>query len=357
MTGSPAKIKVSILGASGYGGAELLRRLQHHPRVALVGVSSRKHAGQPLEAAWPQLAGSGLRFSEAEEALEACDVLLCAAPHGAALEIVKRALEGGKRVVDLSADYRLSPEDYARWYGIEHPFPELCARAVYGLSELHREEIQDAVLVANPGCYPTAATLALAPLAARGLLGEDVIISAASGVSGAGREASMGVHYSETNENYKPYKIAGGHRHTAEIENSLGRLKMMGRSLRTHGNFEPVRVTFAPHLAPMTRGILATCFTRCEKAIGDDELLELYEAFYRDEPLVHVQRELPQTKAVYGSDRCLVSVRRDPRSGHVIAVVAIDNLGKGAAGQAVQNLNLMCGFEETLSLSLEAVYP
>jgi N-acetyl-gamma-glutamyl-phosphate reductase len=351
-------VKVSILGGSGYGGAELIRRLARHPQVELVGVASRQYAGRALDAAWPQFAGAGRLFCGAQEAIEACDLLFCAVPHGAALEVVKGALEEGKRVVDLSADYRLGAEDYRIWYGREHPYPQVYARAVYGLSELHRDEIREADLVANPGCHATTAALALAPLAAHGLLGRDIIVNAATGVSGAGREASMGVHYSETNENYKAYKIAGSHRHTAEIENTLGRVKSRGKKVSTHGAFEPVLVSFNPHLAPMTRGILATCYTRPGGGTpGDGELLELYEDFYGGEPLVQVQRDLPQTKAVYGSDRCLVTVRRDARTGHIVALAATDNLGKGAAGQAVQNFNLMCGFEETLGLSLEAVYP
>jgi N-acetyl-gamma-glutamyl-phosphate reductase len=298
-----------------------------------------------------------LLFTSSSEALKRGELIFSALPHGTALEVVKEARETGKRVVDLSADYRLSPEDYQRWYGKEHPYPALCAQAVYGLSELHRGETRGAGLVANPGCHATAAALALAPLAAHGLLGPDTVVHSATGASGAGRAPPTGFHYSDVNENYQPYGVAGTHRHTAEIENSLGRVRRAGRQVTTHDAFEPVLVSFNPHLAPMTRGILASCSTRPEAAPDGGELLELYRHFYAGERLVHVQAELPQTKSVYGSDRTLISVRKDARSGHIVAFAALDNLGKGAAGQAVQNMNLMCGFEETAGLSVAAVYP
>ena len=353
-------IRVGVLGASGYGGAELLRRLFKHPRVEVSGVGSRAYLNQSLSACWPQFPDTGLSFEEAGAVTKGCDVLLTATPHGATAPLVKCALDAGKRVVDLSADFRLSPRDYAHWYGHEHPHPELCGRAVYGLVELHREELGGAPLIASPGCNATAASLALAPLAAHGLLGRDVIANVATGVSGAGRSPSLGFHFAEANENYKPYKVAGAHRHTAEIENTLGRAREMGRHLKTHAAFGKPVVTFNPHLAPMTRGILATCYTRPERvdaSLDDEGLLELYQNFYEGEPLVTVQEDLPQTKAVYGSDRCVVSVRYDPRSEHIIAFAAIDNLGKGAAGQAVHNLNLMMDFEETLGLAFQAVWP
>jgi N-acetyl-gamma-glutamyl-phosphate reductase len=354
------KVKVGILGASGYGGGELLRRLARHPRVEISGVGSRQYEGQSLSACWPQLGGVlDLTFRPQEEVVAGCEVLFTATPHGATAPLVGAALDAGKRVVDLSADFRLSAEDYPRWYGHPHPCPELLSEAVYGLSELHREEVRGARLVANPGCNATAASLALAPLAACKLLGADIIINIAAAVSGAGRKPDMSLHYGEVNENAKPYKVAGTHRHIPEIEDTLGRLKSMGRQVRTHASFTRPVITFTPHLIPMTRGILATCTTRpeSERPLGAAFLLNLYRDFYQNEPLITVQDELPQTKATSGTDRCLVSVRYDSRSGQVIAFAAIDNLGKGAAGQAVQNFNLMLGFAETLGLETQAVWP
>ena len=231
------KVKVGILGASGYGGAELLRRLLVHPHVTVSGVASRQFLGQRVGACWPQLIGcSDLSFRDTDAVIAGCDVLFCATPHAETAPLVKRALDVGKRVVDLSADFRLSPEDYAVWYG-PHPHPELCERAVYGLVELHRDELKDAELIAVPGCNSTTANLALAPLAANGLLGRDIIVTVLAGVSGAGRSTSLGLHYAEVNENTKPYKVAGTHRHIAEIEATLGRVQVYGKRVKTHGDF------------------------------------------------------------------------------------------------------------------------
>lgn len=351
-------LKVGILGASGYGGAELLRRLLSHPEVTVSGIASRQFLGQPVSAAWPQLAGvSDLVFADTDEVIAGCDVLFCATPHAETAPLVKRALEAGKEVIDLSADFRLSAEDYAVWYG-SHPYPELLERAVYGLVELHREELKGAELVAVPGCNCTTANLALAPLAANGLLGPDITVNVLTGVSGAGRSTSQGFHYPEMDENAKPYKVAGTHRHTAEIEDTLGRVQAFGRQLRTHGDFAKPIVSFTPHVVPMARGILATCVTHPTTAdLTSEELLEVYRAFYGSEALVTVTDELPQTKAVYGSDRTLVSVRFDPRSGQITAFGVLDNLGKGAAGQAVQAFNVAQGFEETHGLVIQGVWP
>lgn len=356
------RIKVGILGASGYGGAELLRRLAKHPHVQVIGLGSRQFEGQPVGACWPQFEGDfgELTFGDNDTVIEQCEVLFCATPHGTTAPLVKQALDGGRKVVDLSADFRLHPDDYAHWYAHEHPYPELCEEAVYGLVELHREEIPGRRLVANPGCNSTTASLALAPLAAHGLLGQDIIANIATGVSGAGRSPSLGFHYTEVTENYKPYKVAGTHRHIAEIENTLGRVQHMGRHVQTHADFDRPIVTFTPHLTPMTRGILATCYTRpadTDIPLDNQTLLELYRTFYEGEPLITVQEELPQTKAAYGTDRCFISVRFDPRSEQIIAFAAIDNLGKGAAGQAVHNFNLMVGLPELAGLELQGVWP
>lgn len=360
--------KVGILGASGYGGAELLRRLQDHPHVKLASVASRQYLGKPVSACWAQFADSDfaddLVFTDTDDTVASADVLFSAAPHGSVTDVVAEAVKAGKTVIDLSADFRLPADDYQQWYGSPLAYPELYAQAVYGLVELHRKEIHGASLLANPGCHSTASTLALAPLAAHGLLGQHIAITSTTGISGAGRGASMSTHYSELNENFKAYKVAGTHRHTAEIEHSLGRVQAAGKHVRTHDPFTPITVSFNPHLAPMTRGILATAYTHPEgktlpngDGLSSEGLLELYHSFYRDDPLITVQEDLPQTKATYGSDRVIISVRFDARSGHIIAFAAEDNLGKGAAGQAVQNFNLITGFPETTGLILRAVYP
>lgn len=357
------KISVGILGASGYGGAELLRRLLRHPYVNISAVASRQFINQPLAACWPQLTNiqPKLYFSSVEETINSCEVLFSAAPHGSATSVIKQALKQGKKIIDLSADFRLAPVDFATWYGQENPHPEIYQEAIYGLSEFHYEEVQAATLVANPGCYPTSSALALAPLAANNLLGNEVIINAASGVSGAGRSTKLDTLFSELNENFKPYSVAGTHRHTAEIENTLGRLKVMGKKLKTHSSFTPVTISFNPHLVPMTRGILTTCYTKPTESINNQKLLSLYQdfyqGFYQNESLIYVQEDLPQTKAVYGTDNCVLSVRFDERAKLIVVMAVIDNLGKGAAGQAVQNFNIMHNFEQTLSLQAQAVWP
>ncbi|UCH25915.1 MAG: N-acetyl-gamma-glutamyl-phosphate reductase [Trueperaceae bacterium] len=353
------KVRVGILGASGYGGSGLIERLERHPHVELAALASRQFEGQPLATCWPQFAGLFEHtFQDHESVVEACEVLFYATPHGATAPLVKLAIDAGKNVIDLSADFRLTQNEYETWYGQTHPHPELLPLARYGLTELHREELPGTQLVANPGCNASAASLALAPLAANGLLGENVIAHVATGVSGAGRAPSLPFHFTEVTENVKPYKVAGTHRHTAEIEATLGRAKASGKRLETHRRTAGPVVSFNPHLVPMTRGILATCYTRPEKNLLDSErLLGIYREYYRGDPLIIVQDELPQTKAVYGSDRTILSVRYDARSQIVVAFAALDNLGKGAAGQAVQNFNVVNDFEETLGLQLEGVWP
>ena len=339
-------LRAGILGASGYGGLELIVRLWHHPEVEVRAIASRQYEGQPLDACWPSLTGlSDLCFQDADTVIDASDVVFCATPHGATAPLVERARAAGKRVVDLSADFRLPAGTYETWYGT-HPHPERIGEAVYGLVELNRDRLPGAAIVAAPGCNATAASLALAPLAAAGLVGPDVSITIVTGVSGAGRAAAPAFHYAELNENARAYKIAGEHRHTAEIEMTLARLG----AERT--------VTFTPHLVPMTRGILATCTTRpADGAPGDRELDSTARDFYAEDPLVGVLSEPPQTKAVAGSDRALVHVRRDKRSGMIVAACAIDNLGKGAAGQAIQGFNVAFGFEETLGLRRAGSWP
>ena len=351
-------LRVAILGASGYGGAGLIERLRVHHEVELVALASRQFLGLSVDAAWPHLAGLvPLRFVDSDEAIAAAELVLTATPHGATAPLVAAARAAGVRVVDLSADFRLDVERYAQWYG-PHPHPELLGEAVYGLPELHRSELAGAAIVASPGCNATAVTLALAPLAATGLLGEVSSATIVTGASGAGRGLDLGLHYPELNENARPYKVAGSHRHTGEIEATLGRVAAQGKDGRTRGPEQRLLIAFNPVLAPLSRGIVATALTRpARDDLDDARLLETYRAFYEGDPCVHVQGDLPQTKAVSGSDRAHVSVRWDDRTGSVVAMCAIDNLGKGAAGQAVQGMNLALGLPETTGLRLEGQWP
>jgi N-acetyl-gamma-glutamyl-phosphate reductase len=351
-------IRAGVLGASGYGGAGLIERLTRHPDVELAAVASRQFLGKPLHAAWPHLAGLvELDFVTEEEVLARAEVVFTATPHGATAPLVAAARAAGARVVDLSADFRSDLAGYRTWYG-EHPHPELLQDAVYGLPELHREDLPGAAIVASPGCNATAVILALAPLAADGLLGDAPSATIVTGASGAGRGLDLGLHFSELAGNARAYKVAGSHRHSGEIEDALGRVEAQGKSARTHGPRAQRRVTFNPVLVPMTRGILATALARpAGGAPSAAQLLERYRDFYDGDPLVHVQDELPATKAVAGSDRAVLSVRLDEHSGTVVALCAIDNLGKGAAGQAVQGFNLAFGCAETSGLRLEGQWP
>ncbi len=355
------KLRVGVLGASGYGGAGLLERLARHGGVELVAVGSRQYRGELVEVCWPQFAGlhPGLRFESNDAVLGACEVVFCATPHGATAPLVAQALEAGVSVVDLSADFRLDPDTYARWYGLEHPHPALYPQARYGLVELHRDELPGARLIASPGCNATAASLALAPLAASGHLGGSAVCDIMTGVSGAGRAPSQALHYTEVNESVRPYKVAGTHRHTAEIEATVGRARAGGKRLSTHDPFTPYTVSFNPHLVPMSRGILATCTTQPVDGdeLSDRRLLEVFGDYYADDPMIVVQADLPQTKAAAGSDRAVLSVRYDARARTVAAFCAIDNLGKGAAGQAVQAFNVAYGFDEIEGLTQGGMWP
>jgi len=343
------RVRVSVAGASGYTGGELVRWLTSHPRVELVHLTAFREAGRPIADVFPNLRGFTteiLNGTSWRDLASDSDVVFLALPHGAAVEAAPALLEAGTRVVDLGADFRLKdPAAYRRWYGAEHAATELLGEAVYGLPEANREAVRSARLVANPGCYPTAAALALLPLVATGLVAGPVIVDAKSGVSGAGRNPSAGTHYSEVNENFRPYKL-GEHRHGPEMEQTLAE------------SGTAVAVYFAPHLAPMTRGILATCYAPLTGELTQESLLSLYRDAYRDEPFVRVlETELPQTKATLGSNFCDVAVRVDPERRLAVAVTAIDNLVKGAAGQAIQNMNLMFGFPETEGLWIPAMYP
>ena len=332
-------IRVGIIGATGYVGAELIRLLSRHPAVEIVGLQGRDRH-EPVGVSHPHLSGTGLTV---ESALPDVDAVFLALPHGTAAGIVPEIAAAGTAVIDLGPDFRLrSAADYPRWYGFEHPRADLLADAVYGLPELHRAELQalrhaPQAIVGNPGCYPTATLLALAPLARAGLI-DDVVIDAKSGVSGAGRDAKSDLMFGEVNESVKAYGI-GGHRHAAEIEQELGSLG---------GPAGPV--DFLPHLIPMTRGILSAGHVRPSRATTQAELDELYATAYADEPFVTVVAAAPATKHVLGSNHVRVSVHLDERTGRILAIGVIDNLVKGAAGQAIQAFNLVHGLPETAGL-------
>jgi N-acetyl-gamma-glutamyl-phosphate reductase len=343
-------LSVAVVGASGYTGAELLRLLEGHSGFEVRLATSREFAGRLVGEVYPNL-GTGLRFSELDpEELEKCDLVFLALPHGASMEIGARLVKAGVATVDLSADFRLDDAGlYSEWFGSAHSAPETLGEWVYGLPELHRERIEGARAVANPGCYPTAALLALAPLVAEGVVDpSSIVVSAASGVSGAGRGLSAGVHFSHVDANFKAYGLPA-HKHTPEIEQELGALA--GSS---------VRITFVPHLVPMPRGLLATCVADLAEggAPSGADLEGIAARYYDGEPFVRVlPGGLPETKFVHGSNGCLLGYSVDGRTGRAIAVAAIDNLGKGAAGQAIQNANLMLGLPEAEGLTAGGIYP
>lgn len=343
--------KVAVIGASGYTGVELLRLLAVHPRVDVTCVTSRQQAGQPLSEVFPSLAGIyDMNFEALEPAALAgrADLVFLAVPHQAAMGMVPGLLSAGCKVVDLSADYRLRDAGtYAEWYE-PHQTPELLTEAVYGLTELYREQVRGARLVANPGCYPTSAALALAPLLKhRHIDPATIIIDSKSGTSGAGRAAKVEALYCEVNEGFKAYGLPR-HRHTPEIEQTLS--DMAG---------SPVTISFTPHLLPVNRGILSTCYASQAGSLSLSDLHRLYREFYAGESFVRIlpEGQLPNISQVRGSNFCDLGLVVDPRTRRIIVIAAIDNLVKGAAGQAIQNMNLMLGIKETLGLKGAAIFP
>lgn len=348
------RIKVGIAGATGYGGIELLRLLGNHPETEVVLAGTESYVGQEMAAVYPHLQGR-VRLAGREAAPEAlaaeCDVVFTALPHGVPMKLAPAVLGAGRKLIDLGADFRLrDTAAFETWYKHKHEAPELQAGAVYGLPELYREQLKGASLVANPGCYPTSCALAAAPLLKGGLVEtKGIIFDSKSGVSGAGRGVSLGVHFAEVNENFKAYNIAGGHRHTPEIEQTLSDLAGA-----------PVVVSFSPHLVPMTRGILTTAYFQLKGEATTEQLLTVFRDYYRDEPFVRVRPagDLPQTKQVWGSNYCDIGLQVDRRTGRVLVIAVIDNLVKGAAGQAVQNMNILFGLQESTGIAAAApVYP
>jgi N-acetyl-gamma-glutamyl-phosphate reductase len=359
-------LDIAIIGASGYGGGELLRWLSWHPHARVVTATSNTYARQPVSAAFSGLAKRvNLAFSDGSDPAEAirCPVVFLARDNGVAMGLAPELLAAGCKVIDLSADFRFrDPATYEAWYKTAHKSPDLSRAAVYGLPELHKEEIKKAQIVGNPGCYTTTAILALAPLLAERVASDSrltthdsrllvdpatILVDAKSGVSGAGRSKfGPDYHFAEANESVTAYKAGGTHRHTPEIEQELSLLA--GQS---------ITISFTPHLIPMTRGILATCYATLTESVTADDLREHYRAFYADAPFVHVTDGLPATKHTLGTNMCHIGLAVDRRTNRVTVVSATDNLGKGMVGQAIQNMNLMCGFEETAGLEMPGMWP
>ncbi len=343
-------VRVSIIGASGYGGGELARLLVGHPRVRLVHLAADTRAGEPLAALHPHLRGFSDAVAEPADAARIAadsDVVFLALPPGHAMALAPALVEHA-RVIDLGADFRFrDPQVYEQTYRTPHRCPHLLEQAAYGLTEYHRAEVRRARIVGNPGCYPTAALLAVIPLLQAGVVAsQGIVIDAKSGVSGAGRGASLETHFSEVNENVRPYQVVG-HRHTPEIEQELA--ACTGRA---------VAVAFTPHLIPMTRGILVTAYLPLAADLTTEEATALLREAYAAEPFVRVLEDgLPQTKATTGSNFCDVAVRVDRRARVAVALAALDNLVKGASGQAVQNMNAMLGWPETLGLEAPGLFP
>ena len=346
-----SKIKAGIINVTGYAGLEAARLLYCHKQVELAWITGRSAAGKKMSEVFPYLSDINLTIDvEPGDA----DVVFSALPHKSSAEAVIPLLEHGSKIIDISADFRLkSADEYSLWYGEEHPAPALLTEAVYGLTELNRPAIKSARLIANPGCYPTGIILGLAPVLQKELIQpENIIVDAKSGVSGAGRTLAQNVHYAEANENISAYSLQG-HRHLPEI---VQELKAQNPKLTPS-------VTFVPHLTPMTRGILSTCYARLVKSkieSGEaslEEIDRLYKEFYHGEPFVRVVNAPPQTKQVWGSNYCLIYVTVDVRTQTLIVISCIDNLVKGAAGQAVQNMNLMFGFAETEGINALPLYP
>lgn len=346
-------ISAGIINVTGYAGSELARILVRHPNVRVTAVTGRSAAGQRVADVFPHLAALDLTIRE-DLSPDEVDVVFSALPHKASAEALLPFVQAGKPAIDISADFRLrDASEYSRWYGVEHPDPSLLAEATYGLVELDRERIRQSKLIANPGCYPTSAVLGLAPALVQDLIEPDVVIDSKSGVSGAGRGLSLTTHFSEVNENVSAYGLKG-HRHLPEIVQELRRQVPEGRR-------EDLAVSFVPHLIPMTRGILSTCYALLREDLrGPDaagRVREAYVEFYRGEPFVKVVSTPPQTKQTAGSNDCLIYPTADPNGRRLVVVSCLDNLVKGAAGQAVQCLNLMCGFPETEGLAQLALYP
>jgi len=341
-------VKVGIVGGTGYTGVELLRLLATHPQVELRVITSRADAGTPVSQMFPSLRGYvGLAFTHPDEAhLDQCDVVFFATPNGIAMQQTRALLEAGVKVIDLAADFRIKDiAEWEKWYGMSHACPDLVAEAAYGLPEVNRAQIKAARLVANPGCYPTAVQLGFIPLLEAGLVdASSLIADAKSGVSGAGRKAEVQTLFAEASDNFKAYGVSG-HRHLPEIRQGLTRI-----------TGSEIGLTFVPHLTPMVRGIHATLYARLKK---EADLQTLFEQRYAGETFVDVLPAggMPETRSVRGSNHCRIAVHRPQGGDTVVVLSVIDNLVKGAAGQAIQNMNIMCGLAEDSGLHVLPLLP
>lgn len=343
-------IRVGVLGATGYAGAELVRLLSSHKDAKITLLASKTYAGQKMSDVFPSLRGVCdivLEEADAKTASEKCDVVFTALPHGVSNEIISALYEKGLKIIDLSGDFRYNDiKTYEKWYKVEHSCPELLEVSVYGLCELHREKIKSARLVGNPGCYTTCSILGLAPLLKNKVVEtKNIIIDAKSGVSGAGRGLGLDYHFVECTESMKAYKVAT-HRHTSEIEQELSLIAG-----------EEITLSFTPHLVPMKRGIFATEYANLKKPYTKEELIKMYKEFYKDEKFVRIyDSSLPEINHVAGSNFVDIGLEVDERLNRVVVVSNIDNLIKGAAGQAVQNMNIMFGLDEAEGLSGAGYY-
>jgi len=344
-------IKVGIVGATGYAGAQLVWILHNHPKADIKFLCSNSYAGESYSDIYKNFSGhiyiNCISREEIYTQLDSIDVLFLAMPHGKSFEICKAAILKGIKVIDLGADFRLKDvTEYEEWYKVTHNAVDLLKESVYGLPELNREKIKTGNLIANPGCYPTASILALAPLLKKDIIDPDsIIIDAKSGVTGAGRSAVTNNLYCECNDSIKAYSIAT-HRHTPEIEQVLGNV-----------SGKDITLTFTPHLTPMSRGILSVCYGKLNDDYSESTLLQLYRDFYKGEYFVKILDTPPETRYVKGSNMCHISLRVDKRTKRVIVISAIDNLIKGAAGQAVQNMNILFNLNENAGIEFPAMVP
>jgi len=344
------KIRVGVLGATGYAGIELVRILLSHPNSEITYIVSNSYVGQKISQVYPHLKGVlDMECGDLDEnkIKSLCDIVFTALPHGASKNVIPSLYNMGLKIIDLSGDFRYDDiKVYEKWYGESHPAPEILEKSVYGLPELHRDKIKQTDIVGNPGCYTTCSILGLAPLLANGLCEtKNIIIDAKSGVTGAGRGLSTDVHFCECTENMKAYKIAA-HRHTSEIEQELSNIAG-----------EDIVLSFTPHLIPMKRGILATCYANLKTKMSTEELTYIYKDFYKNEYFIRVYDSgLPETNHVAGSNFVDIGIVVDERLNRAVIVSCIDNLVKGAAGQAVQNMNILYGLEEKTGLDNAGFY-
>lgn len=346
-------LKIGIIGASGYTGAELIRLSMLHPEMSIEYITANQYRSTAVRDLYPQLTGITDAVYEAydlDTASGKADLFFLALPHGKAMEVAPELLEAGHKVIDLSGDFRLSDVAvYESWYKTKHTNPELTGKAVYGLPELYEDKIKEADFISNPGCYPTSALLALAPLLKEKLVKTGgIIVDSLSGVSGAGRDPKPNTHFCTVDESLTAYKVGGVHQHTPEIEQYLSDV-----------SGEEITISFTPHLMPISRGILTTAYADAINYVSLDELMDIYTSFYEDKPFVVVlpKGQFPQTKSVMGSNYCQIGLAVDERTGKIIVISAIDNLVKGASGQAVQNMNIMMGLPQDTGLKIAGLMP